>query len=28
MVANNYKFYFALENSLCRHYVTEKYVDI
>jgi hypothetical protein len=28
MVAKNYKFYFALENSLCRHYVTEKYVDI
>jgi alpha-1,3-fucosyltransferase len=26
MVAKNYKFYFALENSLCRHYVTEKYV--
>jgi hypothetical protein len=28
MVADNYKFYFALENSLCHHYVTEKYVDI
>jgi alpha-1,3-fucosyltransferase len=24
MVAKNYKLYFALENSLCRHYVTEK----
>jgi hypothetical protein len=24
MVAKNYKFYFALENSLCRNYVTEK----
>jgi alpha-1,3-fucosyltransferase len=24
MVANKYKFYFALENSLCRDYVTEK----
>lgn len=24
MVASKYKFYFALENSLCRYYVTEK----
>jgi hypothetical protein len=24
MVAKTYKFYFALENSLCRDYVTEK----
>jgi alpha-1,3-fucosyltransferase len=28
MAAQRYKFYFALENSLCRDYVTEKYAII
>jgi alpha-1,3-fucosyltransferase len=28
MAAQNYKFYFSLENSHCLHYVTEKYMDI
>ncbi len=26
MTGQNYKFYMALENSLCRDYITEKYV--